>query len=186
MTEGTEWIRDENRDVAVLVVNKKIVVHKVKRGQGYICIELGLVDFYCCYISPNIAWKDYTKRVNEIISTIDNNKSEDICRDINAKSPMWGSPINVAKGDYWSQWIAALNMVVHNTGEKATFVRGNTESFIDATFSAQKIAKRIMNWKVEEKENLTEHRYISYEIKTGEAQKRIYEKNKNLHRLGCI
>ncbi|KAK9752939.1 hypothetical protein QE152_g3737 [Popillia japonica] len=40
------------------------------------------------------------------------------------------------------------------------------------------MAKRIMNWRVIDEENLTDHRYIGYEIKVDQAPERVVEKRK--------
>ncbi|KAK9729431.1 Endonuclease-reverse transcriptase [Popillia japonica] len=93
------------------------------------------------------------------------NKEAVIAGDINAKSFLWQSPVSDKRGEYWAEWVAALDLVVHNTGEVATFARGTTESFIDVTLSTQKMSTRIINWKVMEEENMTDHRYIYYELK---------------------
>ncbi|KAK9731535.1 Endonuclease-reverse transcriptase [Popillia japonica] len=70
-----------------------------------------------------------------------------ILGDINSKSIQWGSPITDKRGKYWTEWMSTLNLVVHNTGMEPTF------------------AKTISEWKVLEKETLTEHAYIYFEIK---------------------
>lgn len=60
--------------------------------------------------------------------------------------------------------MAEQNLVVHNRGNVPTFVRRNSESFIDITFSTRKIADQITNWKVIEEENLSYHQHITFEI----------------------
>ena len=68
--------------------------------------------------------EEYTDKVKKIAECVSDQKREAlIAGDINAKSPMWESPIIDAKGELWNEWIAALNLVPHNTGGKPTFVR---------------------------------------------------------------
>ncbi|KAK9708077.1 Endonuclease-reverse transcriptase [Popillia japonica] len=115
----------------------------------------------------------------EIVNGAKSGKKEVIIAgDINAKSHLWGSPTTDKKGEHWSEWIAALNLVVQNTGLTPTFVRGETQSFIDVTLSTPKIAARVMDWQVFEEESLTEHRFISYVVKTNKPPRCRSEKSK--------
>lgn len=179
IVQSNEWVKDIRVDVAVLFVNRKLNVSNIKVKEGYIVINFVEWDLYCCYISPNIPINEYVEKVDEIANCVKCRKKEAIIAgDINAKSHMWGSPVTDGRGEYWSEWIAALDMVVLNTGEVPTFVRGNTESFIDATISTQKFAKHITGWQVLDEETLTEHRYISYGITVNKPSERPTEKRK--------
>ncbi|KAJ8930023.1 hypothetical protein NQ314_017232 [Rhamnusium bicolor] len=60
--------------------------------------------------------------------------------------------------------MATLDMTVKNTGITPTFSRGNCESFIDVTFSTQRIAAKIVRWEVLEEESLSDHRFIYFEV----------------------
>ncbi|KAK9702454.1 hypothetical protein QE152_g29946 [Popillia japonica] len=80
------------------------------------------------------------------------------------------------------EWIHAKDMVVINTGLAPTFVRRDTQSYIDVTIATKAITREIVtiatkaitreivNWTVLDVESLTDHRYIYFEvsgIKTG-------------------
>nr|CAI5820275.1 unnamed protein product [Callosobruchus analis] len=84
--------------------------------------------------------------------------------DFNAKSREWGSPIEDRRGMYLAEYMAALDIVAHNTDGTPTFQRGSSESFIDITLSTQSVAKKITNWKVMENETLSDHKHIYFEI----------------------
>ncbi|KAK9737757.1 Endonuclease-reverse transcriptase [Popillia japonica] len=57
------------------------------------------------------------EKVDEIVNGVKSGKKEVvIAGDINAKSQLWGSPTIDKKGEHWSEWIAALNLIVQNTG----------------------------------------------------------------------
>lgn len=176
IVKGSEWIKDERVDVAVMFVNKKVIMTHVDLGVGYVCFSLVNCDFYCCYISPNISLDKYMESVHVVVSSVVARGREAIAGDANAKSPHWGSPFSNERGDYWMDWAAALDLVVHNTGKTPTFVRGGSESYIDVTFSTQKLAKLIVHWEVIEQENLTDHRYIYYGLKVDTAPGKILDK----------
>lgn len=72
--------------------------------------------------------------------------------------------------------IASKDMVVRNTGLKATFVRGETESFIDVTISTSAIANQIINWEVSQIETLTDHHRLR--LKLRDQTRRIEEERR--------
>ncbi|KAJ8965134.1 hypothetical protein NQ314_004359 [Rhamnusium bicolor] len=60
--------------------------------------------------------------------------------------------------------MATLDMIVKNTGITPTFSRGNCESFIDVTFSTQRITANIVRWEVLDEESLSDQRFIYFEV----------------------
>ncbi|KAK9729861.1 hypothetical protein QE152_g15703 [Popillia japonica] len=88
---GSDWIKDRKGDVAILFLNKRIVVLKVKPEEGYVYLR---------------------------------------------------------------------------------FKKGDSTSYIDVTCSTQNIARNVKNWKVLEKENLSDHAYIFFEVSEGYTTKK--------------
>ncbi|KAK9686214.1 Endonuclease-reverse transcriptase [Popillia japonica] len=157
------WLKDTKVSVALLLLNRGLAVVDHSVGDGHLVLRLRGFSIVCCYISPNINMTDYQHAVDNIMDRLQDGETV-VLGDINAKSPMWGAPIVDNKGTYWTEWISTKNLIVHNTGDKPTFVRGDTKSHIDVTMSTNSIAKHISNWEVLEKESLTEHKYIYFEI----------------------
>nr|CAH7755103.1 unnamed protein product [Callosobruchus chinensis] len=87
-----------------------------------------------------------------------------ILGDFNAKSSLWGPQPTDNRGNYLAEWIAELNLVVHNSGDKPTFLRGSCMSFIDVTLSSQSLATKICGWAVSETESMSDHSFIFFEI----------------------
>jgi len=67
--------------------------------------------------------------------------------------------------------MASLNLAVCNRVNKPTFVRGNSESHIDLTFASNSIVKSITNWRILEKESLSLHQYITFDIAVNSGEK---------------
>lgn len=179
LSENVQWIKDKRTDVAIMILNKKIRVAEVDCGEGYIRIDIQKCQLYCCYISPNIRIEDYKATVDIIMQDAGVRASEKIILgDINAKSPLWGSPQEDKRGEYWCEWLATLNMGVLNDGKKPTFIRGQSKSYIDVTCSTNKIQKEIRKWEVLDDETLTEHQYITFEISSNGPKKLIFTKYK--------
>lgn len=176
--QGTDWLKDNRVNVAVMFPARRVDVIGHRAGDGHLLLNLRDCDIICCYLSPNIDIRDYKLEVDNIMRLV-RNKHTVVLGDLNAKSPQWGSPKMDERGDYWMEMIASRNMVVHNTGLEPTFVRGETTSFIDVTISTSAMAKHIENWEVLETETLTEHQYIYFDIlglkvkKTAENMKRV-------------
>lgn len=63
---GNERIKDKRENVVVLFLNKKITVAEVSAGNGFLCMNFGHWDMYCCYISPNINIAEYVGIVDEV------------------------------------------------------------------------------------------------------------------------
>lgn len=169
---GADWITDIRTDVGVLCLNKNLGIGGHTAREGHLVIRFRELNMICCYISPNISMEDY-KNETDSITDLCNNQETIILGDINAKSPMWGSPVTDRKGEHWMEWISASDIVVLNTGLKPTFVRGNTESFIDVSMATNKIARQVRNWKVLDAETLTEHKYISFEWTTTKPKNKV-------------
>jgi hypothetical protein len=94
-----------------------------------------------------------------------------VAGDFNAKSGFWGSKKEDARGVLLTDWMASLNLAVCNRGNKPTFVRGNSESHIDITFVSNSIVNSITNWRIFEKESLSLHQYITFDIAANSGEK---------------
>lgn len=86
--------------------------------------------------------------------------------DFNAKSYLWGSSIEDARGTLLADLTAALDMFACNAGASPTFVRGQSKSHIDVTFASSRIRGTVNNWMVSDEEALSLHRYINFEVGT--------------------
>ncbi|KAK9674994.1 Endonuclease-reverse transcriptase [Popillia japonica] len=174
-------------DVAALILTKNVEVIGHSAGDGHLVLELETCDIVCCYVSPNIEMHQYELEVDNIMNRIDRRQTI-VLGDINAKSPQWGASRTDKKGAYWLQWIHALDMVVLNTGREPTaywlqwihaldmvvlntgreptFVRGQTKFGYGGSKHGSKEG-------VLDQDSLTEHNYISFEIKGAKKERSI-------------
>ena len=61
---------------------------------------------------------------------------------------------------------AGLNLVVHNTGNRATYERpGCGRSIPDVTLASEAIPGRVVNWKVMDAFNGRDHRHITFQVR---------------------
>lgn len=166
LMKDSGWITDKDLNVAVYFVNKDVGVSKVEMCKGFIRVQLKAFSLYCCYCSPNIAFSDFKIYVDSLMNTVKTHPGEAIILgDLNVKSPQWGSPTSDIRGEYFVEWLSTMDLLTHNTGDKPTFVRGPSQSYIDVTCSTQGIARNILNWKVLDDESHSDHAFIYFEIK---------------------
>lgn len=172
------WLKDKRGDVGVYFRNRKLELRQTKAGEGYICIHMAKGALICCYSSPNIALGEFEEEVHGIMREVQGAGECIVMGDLNVKSPLWGSPVTDKRGEHWTEWMAALDLVVLNVGNKPTFIRGRSESHIDITCATQQMAKRVVKWEVLDDETMTDHQFIQFEIQKGKKYVKGLDKKK--------
>lgn len=81
--------------------------------------------------------------------------------DTNAHNRIWGSKGTNKRGELLLSFIQSTNLLIANKGSEPTFVSPIGESVIDLTLTDNITVNR---WKLSEKESLSDHRYIDFEI----------------------
>ncbi|XP_060516906.1 uncharacterized protein LOC132696213 [Cylas formicarius] len=161
-----KWQTDDNLDLAIQVINNSGHSQYSGKGIGFVWINYLDIVIYSCYIFPNEGEETYLRFLHHLKLSIRNQRNQClICGDFNAKSVMWGSPINDHKGDILSEWCSELDLVMLNRGTMPTFKKGTSESFIDVSFATSRLATRILSWEVSDEENLSDHNFIFLDIK---------------------
>jgi hypothetical protein len=164
-TEENGWFADSGGRAAVYV-DRNIAVDEIgPKELGFRWVVIRGIRVYSCYWSPNLPFsqfEDFATRLE--ISVRGSTLPVIVAGDFNAKSQEWGSPMEDRKGRLLADWAASLGLLVCNRGNKPTFSRGSSESFIDCTFASGQLFSRIFNWEVSEKESLSLHHYISFKM----------------------
>lgn len=164
---SSSWICDNKVDVAIKVCYGGIKIENKGAGDGFVWIETKTMVIYGCYISPNVGIPEFERFLSDLRTSMkSHNKETLVGGDFNAKSYLWSPKVEDRRGEILAEWLAEDNLVVHNQGEAPTFIRGDSKSYIDITFSTEKMAKKVSNWKVLEEESLSYHRHILYEVST--------------------
>ncbi|XP_072401003.1 uncharacterized protein [Diabrotica undecimpunctata] len=141
ITSGSGWVQDDGNGSLETGGENHVGVRSIVGG-NYILIRLRDFCLLACYISPNIPMLRYKAIVDEIMSAVTNENEILIAGDINAKSMLWGSPINDKKGELWNEWIAQAGLQVLNN-DKPTFVRGASQTHIDVTITSKGLSRRV-------------------------------------------
>jgi hypothetical protein len=166
------WLIDSEGDVGIKIMMSSQTRRRISIGKGVIGVQMGTDLLIGCYISPNVDLDFFESRLDDLQELVKDCVGDIvIAGDLNAKSAEWGSPVENRRGTLLSEWVARNRMVVHNQGIRPTFMRGNSQSYIDVTISNGKAAKKIQRWQVMEIETLSDHQYISFEIEDKHNQR---------------
>lgn len=176
---GSKWFADKDGDVAILLINRQIVVKKIYKGPGMVVLQLEKVAVVGCYISPNITMKVYNLKIDELSQVIDEIKGEVILAgDFNAKSAEWGAPKEDQRGEILAEMASQRALTPLNTGAP-TFVRRGITSHIDITFATPNLVKKLESWEVLEEESLSPHKHILIKINQTTLKKSNNQKRNN-------
>ena len=85
-----------------------------------------------------------------------------ISMDANAHSPMWGSFESNRRGGMVEEYLFHHGLVVCNKGSTPTFVARGSATIIDVTLCSESMVDDIEGWKVDTRDQMSDHRRISF------------------------
>lgn len=141
--------------------NACVSVMLEKRGKS-----LKVVSLYC---RPSEGIDGHLRKIVEIIR---NNRGKGVIigGDFNARSRLWWSDRTDRRGEKVEEMVEACELEIGNRWSRWTTFE-NTQggsSNIDVTLGTRDVARKIVNWEVEE-ESLSDHRLIKVEVKDREV-----------------
>ncbi|XP_077287824.1 uncharacterized protein LOC143912423 [Arctopsyche grandis] len=133
---------------------------------GVVWVRVRGVRIYSCYCSPKALDSDFVLFLHELEASVSRSTGRVVVAgDFNAKSSEWESPITDERGRLLADTMARLNLHVLSTGSANTFVSGNTGSIVDVAFADEDTIGHITNWEVLSDTTLSDHQYISHELR---------------------
>ncbi|KAJ8928716.1 hypothetical protein NQ314_018681 [Rhamnusium bicolor] len=167
-----DWILDEHLDTAIKVLDRRLVIKGQGYGHGFTFVETASFTVYSCYASPNRDLEDLDEILFEIGRKIRTNKEKAIVMgDFNAKSIQWGMNVTDERGRVLTEWMAENDLICVNEGSAPTFHRNEYSSILDLTLTTDNNKNKVTKWEVSDKETLSDHNYIIFEV-TDKQQKR--------------
>lgn len=164
ITSRDNWIVDESGVVAALVRGRGVKIERTEVGRGYVHVDCGGIHFYATYISPNVGLDVFTAAVDRVFGAAAGHAGRSlILGDLNAKSPLWGSTVEDARGRYVGGWMAQLGLRAANSAEP-TFVRGASKSSIDVTLFPERMPRGVTAWKICNENPFTHHGHIYFQV----------------------
>lgn len=64
-----------------------------------------------------------------------------------------------------TEWMTGNSLVTLNIGERPTFEKGASQSYIDVTMATEGVVRRTDKWQVLEEETLSLHNYIEWDLR---------------------
>jgi ribonuclease HI len=84
--------------------------------------------------------------------------------DINAHSPTWGNKDLDANGRDLDEFIISNNLIIRNNDTLPSFESSVGSSFIDLTILSKNLKHQVINWSIDEKLDLSDHRGFRYSL----------------------
>lgn len=103
-----------------------------------------------------------------------------VAGDFNAKHHAWGLQSNDDKGELPSDLTCMLGLTICNQGDRPTWQKGDSKSYIDVTMASTNLAARVQCWNVSEEFSHSGHSYIEYNIKEADSGPRKEITRRNL------
>lgn len=171
-----DWICDKEQNTAIKILSN-IPLKNQSSGPGFSCVTLPELTIYSVYSSGNNNIELLENTLFNIERRIRSRKEKAIIAgDFNAKSPEWGMDYRDRRGETVTEWMAANDLIIANQGNVPTFQVQGYSSILDLTFSTENISNRIVNWKVLDRESLSDHNYIFFELSSSKAVLRTSRK----------
>jgi ribonuclease HI len=107
------------------------------------------------------------QKLEQLIQKCQNEHTEIIVGcDANAHNSLWGSKKDCTRGILLADYLAENNLYILNEGDTPTWEEQERNSVIDITFATQEIRLKVRNWKVLNRESLSDHNYIGMDLDT--------------------
>ncbi|KAJ0169368.1 hypothetical protein K1T71_015252 [Dendrolimus kikuchii] len=164
----SNWVGDLDDTVAVVASSGAgTPLIEIERGRGYAVAGWGEHTFIGVYFSPNRPLAEFERFLDSVRAAVGRQspRATFVLGDFNAKSRSWGNTVTELRGLAVETWAFQSGLTLLNRGSVHTCVRARGGSVVDLSFATHAIARRVMNWKVEEEvETLSDHLYIRFEV----------------------
>ncbi|XP_031332840.1 uncharacterized protein LOC116163131 [Photinus pyralis] len=165
-TKHPNMVKSRTGRVALIGTSESATINKVNSGRNYVWADIDGVVVCGCYFPPNDTIETFGDDLDELIKDLrGRGKSFVVAGDLNAASTVWGCEKTNKRGNMVEEMAAVMDLMVVNEGNAHTFERGESRSIIDITLASGGSTNfNVRNWKVENEETLSDHKYISFNI----------------------
>lgn len=168
------WYASNDCGAAIFVDLNKVRIRcsLAVRGSRFVAINCGAYLIVSVYIPPSIGLTDYNVLLEELSGVLSTRTVKIILAgDFNAKASAWGARAIDQRGLLLTRWAAERDLCIANEGQSPTCVRPQGESIIDLTWVSPDLLQHVEDCQVRgEMESLSDHCYISFEVKMGWAR----------------
>ncbi|KAL4104344.1 hypothetical protein QTP88_019645 [Uroleucon formosanum] len=163
--EGPNWHADTMGKAAIINVGKTRLDSEGTGEPGFRWVSAHGLRLFTCYWSPNSTLQEFKDFIHRLETKIRSDPNEVLLTgDFNAKHTDWGCPKNDKRGEVLIDMINATGLVICNRGKSSTHNKG---SIIDLTIATPRTAHKMVKWQVLDRESLSDHLYLLFEIDLG-------------------
>ncbi|CAH2097098.1 unnamed protein product [Euphydryas editha] len=145
---------------------------------GFVVAKLEGIYFYSCYALPSLTLDEFKNLVDHLTEDAKQYTPIAIAGDFNAWAVDWGSKETNARGKILLESMSSLDVVLLNSGDKPTFVRGEANSIVDLTFVSSSLVKGKCSWKVMDTYTASDHCALLWEVSSEKCTERMHRKSK--------
>lgn len=177
--EAPGWYGSQDAKSAIYISESVDPINS-GRGQEFVWVDLEDFRIYSCYFSPNRKIEEYKLFLDSLEDSIraaPNITNLIVTGDFNAHARVWGSNENCHRGNLVLEFMGALNLITINDGVAPTWVRGQSQSFLDLTIVSTHMISRMNHWEVLEAETLSDHLYVHFTINPSHTETCSTENN---------
>jgi ribonuclease HI len=84
--------------------------------------------------------------------------------DSNSHCTAWGSRETNKRGQELAEYLSTTDLQILNEGEEPTFVTSRSQQIIDITLANRMGAPLVSNWRVDDADSMSDHRYICFDV----------------------
>ncbi|XP_015119319.1 uncharacterized protein LOC107042686 [Diachasma alloeum] len=154
------WVTDTTTRAVIWSCGMCPFQSVINCGEAYfVAAKLEGIRFYRCYAPPSLTFDEFTHE-----SPI--SFPEAVAGDFNSWAVDWGSRYTNVRGRALPEAMSTIDVVLLNSGEKPTFMRGEASSIVDLTFVSSALVRGNYSWEVADVYTASDHCAILWEVST--------------------
>lgn len=160
------WFEDISKTAAIWIPQRaNLTIKQTGNNNGFVWINIHGLILVSCYLTPSDSIEEFSLKLSNIEDTFMGMENLVIAGDFNSMALEWGSKTTNSRGRRILDMAARLGLLVSNIGNTPTFRRpGCSGTIPDITLTSECIFGKLLNWKVIEDYNASDHNYITYTV----------------------
>ncbi|XP_015123485.1 uncharacterized protein LOC107045666 [Diachasma alloeum] len=161
------WVTDTTTRAVIWSCGKCPFQSVVNCGEAYfVAAKLEGIRFYSCYTPLSLNFDEFTIFLDRLTEDARQHLPVAVVGDFNSWAVDWGSRYTEGRGGALLEAMSTIDVVLFNSGEKPTFMRGEASSIVDLTFVSSALVRGNYSWEVADIYTASNHCAILWEVST--------------------
>lgn len=158
---GATWVSDASGRAAVWTCGRSPVQETMQvPASGFVWARVEGIYMYSVYAPPSASIEQFEALLDRLAGDVRGRRPVIVAGDFNAWAMEWGSRRTNRRGEALLDALASLDIILVNSGDKATFTRGDSGFIVDLTFASECLMDSGLTWKVCDSYTHSDHRAI--------------------------